>query len=77
MEIVLSRPAPYLVAAGLTAAFPSLRRGFGLPRTDDVVARFFDGGSDLDRVQHEVGAIRTRFEDDPPRPSHDMGTVRS
>lgn len=44
LVIVAAMLAPYAVAAGLTAAFPSLRRGFGrLPRSDAVVARFFDG----------------------------------
>jgi hypothetical protein len=60
--VVVAMLTPYLVAAGLTAAFPSLRRGFGLPRTDVVVARFFDG---------------TRYGDDRSRPPHEMGTVRS
>ncbi len=45
--IVVAMSAPYLLAAGLTAAFPGLRRGAGhLPRTGEVVARFFDGGAD-------------------------------
>ncbi|BBZ27618.1 hypothetical protein MMAD_19130 [Mycolicibacterium madagascariense] len=45
--IVTVMSAPYLVAAGLTAAFPNLRRGAGhLPRTGEVGARFFDGRAD-------------------------------
>ena len=35
--------APYILVAALTAAFPRLRQGIGqIPRTDDVVAQFFD-----------------------------------
>ncbi len=45
--LVTAMFAPYLLAAGLTKAFPGLRRGIGLPsRTDSVVARFFDDGVD-------------------------------
>jgi hypothetical protein len=61
--VVSAMFAPYLLAAGLTAAFPGLRRGIGqLPRTDAVVARFFDGGSDenTSRGPHEVDAAGAR-----------------
>jgi hypothetical protein len=35
--------APYLLVAALTAASPRLRRGIeDIPRTDEVVARFFE-----------------------------------
>jgi hypothetical protein len=72
LVVVGAMLAPYLLAAALTAAFPSLRRGFGqLPRTDAVVSRFFDGDTDANRIQHELDAIRTRFE------GQDAGTVRS
>ena len=47
--IVTAMSAPHLVAAGLAAAFPSLRRGFGhIPRTGEVVARFFDENASRD-----------------------------
>jgi hypothetical protein len=54
--IVTAMFAPYLLAAGLTAAFPALRRGVGqLPRT-------FGGSSDqdTDRVPREVGTAGAR-----------------
>jgi hypothetical protein len=61
--IVSAMFAPYLLAAGLTAAFPGLRRGIGgVPRTGDAVARFFDGGSrqNASRGPHEVDATGAR-----------------
>ena len=61
--IVIAMSAPYLVAAGLTAAFPSLRRGFGqVPRTGEVVARFFDGSTDenASRDPRDVDAAGAR-----------------
>jgi hypothetical protein len=41
--VVAAIAAPYLVAWALSAAFPRLHRWSNqMPRTDEVVARFFD-----------------------------------
>jgi hypothetical protein len=65
--VVAAMLAPYVVVAALTAAFPQLRRGIGqIPRTDEVVERFFartiPGSSRADRGSADV---RMWTEDDP------------
>jgi hypothetical protein len=56
--VVTAMVAPYVVVAALSATFPRLRYGIGqVPRTDRVVARFFDGTT--------PGADRVPFEDHP------------
>jgi hypothetical protein len=56
--------APYLVVAALTAAFPRLRQGIGqIPRTDEVVAQFFD--RTMPGSTRRPADIRMWTEDDP------------
>jgi hypothetical protein len=56
--VVTVMVAPHVVVAALCAAYPRLRYGIGqVPRTDQVVARLFDGTT--------PGADRMPFEDRP------------
>jgi hypothetical protein len=42
LVLIAAMAVPYLIEAALSAVFPGLRRWTaGMPRTDEVVARFF------------------------------------
>jgi hypothetical protein len=63
--VVTAMVAPYVVAAALTAAFPRLRCRIGrVPRTDQMVARFFDGSTPGGgRMHDDTDEVWTWFED--------------
>jgi hypothetical protein len=65
--VVAAMLAPYVVVAALTVAFPQLRRGIGqIPRTDEVVGRFFDRTIlRPSRPNHGSADVRMWTEDDP------------
>jgi hypothetical protein len=64
--VVTAMVSPYLVVAALAAAFPRLSDRTGqFPRTDQIVAQFFDRTAlGVDHVHDDTREIRTRCEDD-------------
>jgi hypothetical protein len=73
--VIAAMLAPYVLVAALTAAFPGLRRGMeDMPRTDEVVARFFDRTIPGRGRPFDGTEIQTPVEDRPSWSS--VGIVR-